>query len=343
MKPITIIGGGIAGLALGIGLRQRSIPVILWEAGRFPRHRVCGEFISGRGQAVCHRLGLHQKITAAGARIAETAAFYGHGITSTMTLPQPAICYSRFRLDQLLADTFQDLGGDLKQNGRWTESAPEPGVVRATGRRAQVQINGWRWFALKAHASNLELRADLELHFFSQAYVGLCRIENGITNVCGLFRTRTSVPDLNKRWTEYLRGENASELNRRTEAAEFDATSFCSTAALTFRPCFRHEAGDFMIGDAFSAIAPLTGNGISMALESAELALDPLERFSRNRIEWDDARRMTIDRLTQAFAWRLRVAWWIQQSLFRPSLRRVLLPLFRRHTRLRGLLFDRTR
>src|SRR5580693_8216081 len=51
-KPITIVGGGLAGLALGIGLRQRDVPATIWEAGHYPRHRVCGEFISGHGQAV---------------------------------------------------------------------------------------------------------------------------------------------------------------------------------------------------------------------------------------------------------------------------------------------------
>ena len=57
LKPITIVGGGLAGLTLGIGLRQQGIPVTVWEAGHYPRHRVCGEFISGRGQDVLARLG----------------------------------------------------------------------------------------------------------------------------------------------------------------------------------------------------------------------------------------------------------------------------------------------
>ena len=56
--PITIVGGGLAGLTLGIGLRQRQIPVAVWEAGNYPRHRVCGEFISGRGQQTLERLRL---------------------------------------------------------------------------------------------------------------------------------------------------------------------------------------------------------------------------------------------------------------------------------------------
>ena len=52
LKPITIVGGGLAGLTLGIGLRQRGVPVKILEAGSYPRQRVCGEFISGNGQAV---------------------------------------------------------------------------------------------------------------------------------------------------------------------------------------------------------------------------------------------------------------------------------------------------
>ncbi len=74
-KPITIVGGGLAGLTLGIALRRRGVPVILCEAGHYPRHRVCGEFISGRGLEVLARLGLHERFAAAGARTAITAAF----------------------------------------------------------------------------------------------------------------------------------------------------------------------------------------------------------------------------------------------------------------------------
>ena len=58
MKPVTIIGGGLAGLTLGIGLRQHGVPATIIEAGNYPRHRVCGEFVSGRGQATLARLGL---------------------------------------------------------------------------------------------------------------------------------------------------------------------------------------------------------------------------------------------------------------------------------------------
>jgi len=75
-KPITIAGGGLAGLTLGIGLRQRGVPVTLQEGGRYPRHRVCGEFISGRGQETLARFGLRDLLERAGAMGANTAAFF---------------------------------------------------------------------------------------------------------------------------------------------------------------------------------------------------------------------------------------------------------------------------
>src|SRR6266567_1458074 len=86
MKPITIVGGGLAGLTLGIGLRQRGIPVVLWEAGAYPRHRVCGEFICGRGLDSLTRLGLRDSLLQAGAVEAHTAAFF-FGKASSPTRP----------------------------------------------------------------------------------------------------------------------------------------------------------------------------------------------------------------------------------------------------------------
>src|SRR5579863_6844543 len=106
-KPVTIIGGGLAGLTLGIGLRQLDVPVTIHEAGRYPRHRVCGEFISGRGQATLARLGLQDLLVQSGAVNARTAAFYSTTrSTGLRSLPAAATCLSRFTLDAALARRF---------------------------------------------------------------------------------------------------------------------------------------------------------------------------------------------------------------------------------------------
>jgi hypothetical protein len=67
-------------------LRQREVPVTIHEAGHYPRHRVCGEFISGRGQATLARLGLRELINQAGAVSARTAAFFS---ATKSTAPRP--------------------------------------------------------------------------------------------------------------------------------------------------------------------------------------------------------------------------------------------------------------
>src|SRR5690606_11809803 len=58
MRSVEIMGGGLAGLALGLGLRHRGVPVTVCEAGSYPRHRACGEFIHGLETSVIERLGL---------------------------------------------------------------------------------------------------------------------------------------------------------------------------------------------------------------------------------------------------------------------------------------------
>ena len=151
-KPIMIVGGGLAGLTLGIGLRQRGVPVRIYESGSYPRHRVCGEFISGRGQDTLARLGLNELLAQAGAVRAHSSAFFS---ATRSTLPRPlpsaAICLSRFTLDALLAKEFRRLGGELTEGNRFAGDFGE-GIVRATGRRAQAEQGGVRWFGLKVHA-----------------------------------------------------------------------------------------------------------------------------------------------------------------------------------------------
>ena len=58
-------------------------------------------------------------------------------------------------------------------NERWMEKNPGEGFVRASGRRAEPISEGWRLFGLKAHVTDVELEADLEMYFREEGYVGL--------------------------------------------------------------------------------------------------------------------------------------------------------------------------
>jgi flavin-dependent dehydrogenase len=342
LKPITIVGGGLAGLTLGIGLRQRGIPVAVWEAGAYPRHRVCGEFITGNGPAVLHRLGLHELFENAGAIHAETATFIsGPNRSPVRKLPEPALCLSRHSMDALLAQQFQALGGELHPHTRRPERGTDEGVVRASGRQAHPTENGWRWFGLKIHARNVNLTADVEMHLSRDNYVGVNRTSGGEINVCGLFRARSG--QAHESGLEMLRGEPGSPLRERLASAEFDHDSFCSVAGLSLKPERAGAKTECCIGDAITMIPPVTGNGMSMAFESAEIAVEPFSCYSRGEMNWAEAKRAVADGCDAAFAERLKWARRLQGLMFSPIPRTVLGRILLRSDLLWSLMFAKTR
>jgi len=342
-KPITIVGGGLAGLVLGIGLQQRGVPVTILEAGNYPRHRVCREFISGHGQATLARLGLRELFDQGGGLSAQTAAFFSTTqSTPPRPLPSAAMCLSRFTLDTALAKKFRAHGGKLLEARRFTGDFGE-GVVRATGRRPESDDNGTRWFGLKIHARKVALTADLEMHVSPLGYVGLCRINDGEVNVCGLFRKRTGENVEAKLGRDRLHGPAGSQLRRRLSAAEFDENSFCAVAGLSLRPQRAANRAEICVGDAITMIPPVTGNGMSMAFESAELALAPLTAWSRGETSWIATRQRIARDCDVAFAGRLAWAKWLQRLILTPALQNPLIALAARSDRFWRMAFAHTR
>lgn len=342
--PITIVGGGLAGLTLGVALRQRDVPVTLYEAGSYPRHRVCGEFICGRGIDILHTLGLHQKFVAAGAVEARSAAFCTDARHyHAKALPRTALCLSRYTMDRLLAEEFQQLGGELLQRERFSGSQFPAGVVRATGRRIETHSKRIKWIGLKAHALGATLGADLEMHFIRGGYVGLCRLGGGVVNVSGLFAVAGPVPQLASHWRDFLRGPVGSALRERLQGAEFVEESFCVVSGLNLRPAHAQEALECRVGDSLTMIPPVTGNGMSMAFESAAWAAEPLAAYSRDESSWDESRLAIARRCDAAFARRLRYARWLQWLLLHRGSRGMLLALGERSDWLWRAWFQKTR
>lgn len=293
-KTITIAGGGLAGLSLGIALRERGVDVELHEALAYPRHRVCGEFLSGVESPTLARLGIEECL--ADAENLESA-IWSDAAGPLGRLNVRGLGISRWRLDDRLQQKFRALGGRLVTGSR---IKPTEGVVWCAGRPRRESP----WIGLKCHARGLDLSADLEMFTASKGYLGLARIENGLVNICGLFR-RTVVrgskgPAL---LLETLRAGGLETLAARLESAELDASSFCGVAAFQ-TGCQRGP--EFSIGDAAQMIPPFTGNGMSMAFESAECALEPALEYASGKKPWSEA--ATDCKRAQARRFRKRMA-----------------------------------
>lgn len=343
MKSITIVGGGLAGLTLGLLLRRGKVPVKLYEAGGYPRHRVCGEYLSGRALSVIDSLGMRNHLRNSGAvESQDVVVARGASALSRHSLPQPALCISRYAFDRLIAEELSRAGGIIETRTRAPAEAAE-GIVLATGRQPFTKKAGWRWFGLKAHALGVKLDAGLEMHLSPQGYVGLCRVENQLVNVCGLFRSRNPVPDLATSWKKWLCGEPTSLLHQKLRQAEWDESSFTSIAALSLTPRKSADQIGLRVGDALTMIPPVTGNGMSMAIEGASLAAGPILEWSLGQMDWAMATEKVGRLLDQTFASRLRHACWLQHAMLEPFTQSVAWTLCQMFPGFPSLLFRLTR
>ncbi|MFA5056907.1 MAG: NAD(P)-binding protein [Opitutaceae bacterium] len=321
--PIEIVGGGLAGLSLGLALRRTGVPVTVFEAHDYPRHRVCGEFITGLDESTVARLGL-APLLADALRHRQVTWYQGGRTLCTQNLPAPALGLSRRTLDARLAETFVAAGGVLSVSTRVPVEAAPAGRVFATGRQRRPSP----WLGLKVHVRALRLTGDLEVHLGDQAYVGLSGVEDGWINVCGLFRRRTSMPreqtapGTGVLW-RHLAGSGLGALAARLQAAEIDGTSFCAVSAISFHP-EPPRPGRLCLGDSFALPPPFTGNGMAMALQSAALARAPLLAWTQGELPWTEAVGTINRSLRHRFRARLASANALHPFLLEPRRQRWL-------------------
>ncbi len=301
-REITIAGGGLAGLSLASALRLHDVPVTVLEAGTYPRHRVCGEFISGVTTETLTTLGIADLFESA-QRHWSLAWFDSGRLIHRDELKTPALGISRFLLDERLRDRAETLGAIVRSGVR-CKPGPRDGLVWTAGRRPR---NG-AWIGLKAHFRNLPKAADLEMHAGRNGYAGLAPVEDGWTNVCGLFRIDRAISAIGADLLPaYLEAGGNSKLAALLRAGECRTGSFSAMAGFELgrQPT---APGLLALGDAESMIPPFTGNGMSMAFQAAECAVGPLVAWSRGEQAWQDAANIVRAAVARKFKRRLAVA-----------------------------------
>ncbi|BDS05195.1 FAD-dependent oxidoreductase [Oceaniferula spumae] len=308
MKKIQIIGGGLAGLALGVCLRNLGVDVILLEAGKYPKHKVCGEFICGVSPKMLSDLGIREVVEQS--LVHETMQWWmGDSKVLEDALPTPAWGLSRYKLDYDLSQLFHGMGGELVTGSR-ADLKDEEAVVWATGK--PKKRGGW--IGLKIHALNAEVDG-LEMHVGDRGYIGLCGIEGERVNCCGLFRVDKSIKATGGQLiAEYLRANGLNQLADRFSEWTKDEDSFSATAGFSFGK--QVHAGGFCVGDASYLIPPFTGNGMSMALESAWMAGKWLEQYAKNEIDWTSAIAGYDNECVAFFLKRMKLSATVQPLMF---------------------------
>lgn len=255
-----MLGAGPAGSAASIAACQAGALVRVFEKSVFPRHKVCGEFLSPEVTPILEKLGAAASFFGAKPHVISRLAFHFPGVSKQGRLPEPGWGLSRYCLDQLLLDRAVEAGANLERR-----QAPEPinpPMVVSTGRRFQGKRGG-RLFGFKAHYAGPPTDS-VELFFFRGCYVGVNSVESGITNVCGLGPEEVLgecgfEPDSLLAAFEPLR-DRLTTLRR--------SMPWLTTGPLYFREQLTAEPrpGCYYAGDQLSFVDPFTGTGMLSAL-----------------------------------------------------------------------------
>jgi flavin-dependent dehydrogenase len=118
--------------------------------------------------------------------------------------------------------------------------------------------------------------------------------------------------------------------------------AFLSTSDIRFG--LRSPSGPALpVGDAMGAIPPLVGDGIAMAMRSAELAAPLLSRHLSDELTWDRVRADYTRAWRREFGRRMRVARAVHEIAARPAGARAVVAVMRRAPGLLDWLVRSTR
>jgi len=275
---VRVLGGGPAGSMAAIGAcREGAARVEIVERSRFPRHKVCGEFLSPEIAPILQRAGLLEAFLQQAPWSVRRMAVYLGSTEKRAVLPEPAFGLSRYTFDELLWSTAARLGTQHVGAG-------EPTII-ATGRPPSPAAKGSRLFGFKAHFDGPSDDA-VELYFRHDAYVGINCIEGGRTNVCGIapesaLKAAGFEPESLMMTSAPLR-HRLAPLTRTMD--------WIFTGPLAFGQRWKPEGSALLCGDALSFVDPFTGSGLlcaaltgSLAGEHAARGLEPAAHLAACR------------------------------------------------------------
>jgi flavin-dependent dehydrogenase len=306
-RDVVVVGGGPAGAAVACFLRLEGWDVVLIDAARFPRDKICGEGISPRAWPLLEEMGASQGVRALaphplrGMRLTSP-----DGTTFQGEYPRanpPGLGLRRLALDATLLARARALGAEVKEGTRatgllWRDGvvdgveAEGPGgqalslrgrlVIGADGRHSVVASRlrlrrphpRLRRFAVRGFWQGVQGLGEYgEMHVGGGGYCGLAPLGPGLANVAFVLHEREmsrAAGDvegfhrraLRHRWprlAERLEGARLTEPPRALGPLAVETRGIASPGAL-------------LVGDAAGFYDPFTGEGVTLALQTARLA-----------------------------------------------------------------------
>jgi menaquinone-9 beta-reductase len=318
MKPVIILGGGIAGLIASVTLARKGIESIIFEKKEYPSHKVCGEYISNEALPFLKLVNLFpEHITLP--RISRFQLSSVKGRSEYLRLTLGGFGISRYVFDSFLYKEALAAGVQIKVNTAVedvtfandlftvkTKSSEYNSdiVLGAFGKRSSIDVKLNRDFIKKRSpyvGVKYHLKVDfpddlISLHNFNGGYCGVSPVENKIVNLCYLchrekVRQFKSLANLERQ----VLSENP-HLKEIFSSATFLFDKPETINEINFENKAPVENHILMIGDAAGLITPLCGNGMAMAIHSAKLAAEIVSAYlkgkgTRDKLENEYARQ----------------------------------------------------
>jgi flavin-dependent dehydrogenase len=292
---VAIVGAGPAGCVAASLLARAGFRVALIEQSRFPREKVCGECLSALGAEVLRRNNLLPQLPSHAVPLTHGRVFAGDELVAEVPLPLPMWGLSRSVLDTMLLDEARESAACVMQPARveacQLEKCPvltirdlnsnQVSSVRANivliadgkGSLLHRDVPSTGSLGVKCHLTNVEGAMNC-IHLFGVTghYVGLAPIEGDRWNLAFTVPAQR-VTALRGDLTALLasmKNENPALARHLHHAARVGAWHTCPLPRFPVASVW--EENVIPLGNASAAIEPIGGEGMGLAIASAELA-----------------------------------------------------------------------
>lgn len=325
---VIIIGGGLAGLSCAIHLAKYDFKILVLEQNVYPKHKVCGEYISKEVIPYLSFLGYDpfnenaKDITSfelsspKNSKISCSLPLGGFGI-SRHTIDHSLAKLAKSNKVKVLIDQVEKIEFSNEQfdittrsNNKFTAKL----AIGAYGKRSSIDVNLDRsyikqkspYLAVKIHARG-DFPDDLvALHNFEGGYCGVSKVENNNINLCYIvtykvFKKYKNIEDFQQNVifkNKYLRKVFSESIPVFEKPLTISQISFSTKSPV--------EQHIIMCGDTAGMIHPLCGNGMSMAIRSAQIASNLSLKFLNNEISRSALEKLYVAEWEKAFKYRLK-------------------------------------